>query len=300
MTRYCFLQLYAGIGLLLGLSACSLNGIFLHPYELNQKDAFKAYSEEKMDTLTLGFDSAYQPELKDSKSQPVELSYTVESRFFINSEGDSINAWLFEPDVNFNGTTLYFLHGNAGNMVYQYAFMLPFVKRGFKVFMIDYSGFGFSQGEATRAAAYMDATDGLNYLLRDSGVEFEKLLIYGQSLGGHLATVIANENQDRIDGLIIEGAFSSHKDVASDRVPVLGRIFTKEMYSAEKNIVHFKKPILVIHSLEDETIPFKHGERLFALANDPKEFYQIDKPHICGPLYYADSIASRMNRLLDY
>lgn len=299
MNKNCSFRIFSALAMLLVLGSCAMNGIFLHPYTLHENDRFSEYVEEKKDTLTLCFDETCQPSIIDSKKNRVELPYAMESRFFPNRVGDSINAWLFSPLENYNGVTIYFLHGNAGNIVYQYAFVTPFVKRGFQVFMIDYSGFGFSEGNATREAVYIDATDGLQYLLNDSGIRYDHLLIYGQSLGGHLSTVIANENQDKIDGLIIEGAFSSHKDVASDRVPVLGRIFTKEMYSGEKNIVGLKKPVLIIHSIEDETIKFKHGERLYSLANEPKEFYQIDKPHIYGPLYYADSIVSKMNKLIE-
>ena len=280
------------------LGSCSMNSIFLHPYPLKRSDRFSQFVEEKNDTLTLKFDERYQATIVDSKNQVQELEYSIESGFMKKSTGDSLNFWILEPKGNKNGTAIYFLHGNAGNLVYQYGFMTPFVKMGYTVFMIDYSEFGFSQGEATRNALYVDATLGLDYLINQSGIEYEHLLIYGQSLGGHLSVVIANENQDKIDGLIIEGAFSSHKDVASDRVPILGRIFTKETYSAEKNIINYKKPLLVIHSKEDETIPYKHGERLFTLANEPKQFYSIDHPHICGPLFYADSIAGLMRGML--
>lgn len=296
MSASNFSRLALALSLVSLISSCSLNSIFLHPYPLDRSDTFSQFVEEQNDTLTLKFDASYQTVLVNSKQEEVELSYSIESGFIRKNSGDSINFWLLEPKENKNGITLYFLHGNAGNLVYQFGFMTPFVKKGYTVFMIDYSAFGFSQGEATRKAVIEDAQLGLDYLINQSGVHYNNLLIYGQSLGGHLSVVIASQNQDNIDGLIIEGAFSSHKDVAADRVPVLGRIFTKELYSAEKSIVTYKKPLLVIHSTEDKTIPYKHGERLFSLGNEPKHFFFIDKPHINGPLYYADSIAALMDK----
>lgn len=280
------------------LSSCALNGIFLHPYKLHQEDKFSQFVAEKNDTLTLSFIEETQPVIHTSKGEGIQLNYSITSLFYLNSAGNNINAWLLKPHDYYNGTTIYFLHGNAGHLVYQYAFVTPFVKAGYQVFMIDYSGFGFSEGKATRKAVFQDAADGLDFLIHHPTIQFDKLLMYGQSLGGHLATVIANENQDKIDGLIIEGAFSSHKDIAAESVPLLGRIFTKEIYSAEKNISEYKKPLLIIHSTEDETIPFSHGESLFSLANEPKEFYVIDQPHIQGPLFYSDSIVAKMNRML--
>lgn len=280
------------------ISSCTLNKAFLHPWDLQQEDTLSAYVPETEDTLTLGFNEDLTVKITDSKGEPADLSYSIETIFFENRSGDSLYAWFIEPEENYNGTTIYFLHGNAANLAYQILFATPFVNAGYQVFIFDYSGFGFSQGKATRKAVKDDATDGLNYLLAREDIEYDHLLIYGQSLGGHLSVVIANENQDKIDGLVTEGAFSSHKDISASVVPVLGRIFTREMYSAEKNIVDFKKPILIIHSTEDERIPFDQGERLYELANEPKEFYAINKKHIRGPIYYADSITAKMARMV--
>lgn len=284
--------------ILLVISSCALNKTFLHPWDLNKDDKLSAYVPKVDDTLTLGFNDDLTTRITNSKGEDADLSYTIETIFFENRSGDSLHAWFIEPKEDYNGTTIYFLHGNAANLAYQVLFATPFVEAGYQVFIFDYSGFGFSQGEATRKAVKNDATDGLNYLLSRKDIEYDHLLIYGQSLGGHLSVVIANENQDKIDGLITEGAFSSHSDIAADVVPILGRIFTREMYSAEKNIVDFKKPILIIHSTEDERIPYEQGKRLYELANEPKELYTIDQRHIRGPLFYADSITAKMARMV--
>lgn len=284
--------------LFLIISSCVLNKTFLHPIVLEPGDQLSAYIPEADDTLTLSFNKDLTANVTNSAGETPDLPYSIETILFPNRSGDTLHGWFIEPDENYNGTTIYFLHGNAANIAYQYLFATPFVNAGYQVFIFDYSGFGFSQGEATRKAVKNDATDGLNYLLAREDIEYDHLLIYGQSLGGHLSVVIANENQDKIDGLVTEGAFSSHKDISASVVPFLGRIFTREMYSAEKNIVDFKKPILIIHSIEDTRIPFDQGERLYELANEPKEFYQIDKKHIRGPLYYADSITAKMARMV--
>ena len=108
---------------------------------------------------------------------------------------------------------------------------------------------------------------------------------------------MGKQNEVKIDGIVLEGAFSCHDDVAASRVGFLGRWFVGEKYSAKDSIPLIKKPVLVIHSISDETIPFKQGKKLFDVATEPKDFYQIDSTHILGPIYYADSIVSRMERL---
>lgn len=279
-------------------SSCALNKIFLAPHELSQDSSFNRYVEEYNDTLSLSFNEDKSPKIVDSKNKEIDLPYTIESLFFPNRNGTNLNAWLMGPKDEFNGTMIYFLHGNAGNIAYQFALATPFVERGYKVFMIDYSGFGFSEGKAKRKNVIIDANDGLKYLLERDDIDYERLLIYGQSLGGHLSAVVATQNQEHIDGVIIEGAFSSHKDIANEQVPLLGRLFTREMYSAKKNIGLCKKPVLIIHSTEDTRIPYHHGEVLYEAANAPKSMYTIDKPHVRGPLFYADSISLRMEQMI--
>ena len=285
--------------LTLFVSSCAFNKIFLHPFPLTRTDTYSEYVEEFEDTLTLSFQEDYSPVIKQSNNEIADLPYRINNHFFENSNGDSLNAWLIQPKENYNGTTIYFLHGNAGNIVYNYGLMEPFMKNGFQVFMIDYSGFGFSQGKSKRNSVLRDGQEGLDYLLSRKDIHYHKLLIYGQSLGGHLAAVVGTKNQSVIDGLIVEGAFSSHKDIANDRVPVLSRIFVREMYSAEKSIRNYKKDLLIIHSTEDKTIPYKHGERLYEVANEPKSLYTIDGRHVFGPLLYGDSIMLKMKEMVE-
>ena len=272
--------------------------MFLHPYELKTSDTFKEYAQEKKDTLELSFNSTHQPIIKNSKEQVTKLSYEIIGKDFVNTNGDSINAWLLKPK-KYNGITIYYLHGNAGNIVYNYPLMKSFAENGYQIFMIDYSGFGFSQGKAKRKNVLIDGNDGLDFLINCPEINYTKLIIYGQSLGGHLACVVATQNQDKIDGLVVEGAFSSHKDIANDMVPVLARIFVREIYSAEKNLINFKKPVLIIHSTEDKTVSYKHGERLFEIANNPKSLYSIKGRHVYGPLLYFDSISRKINTMLN-
>ena len=143
----------------------------------------------------------------------------------------------------------------------------------------------------------MDANSALDFLIARLTPE-QKLIIYGQSLGGHLSAVVAAQNPGKFNALVIEGAFSSHKDIANEQVALLGRMFTREMYSAEKSIPMVTAPVLIIHSTEDQTIPYAHGAHLFEVAQTPKSLYTIDKPHIRGPLYYLDSISARIDQML--
>lgn len=289
-------QLLFTVSIIFLLSSCAFNKLFLHPYPLTTSDQFDIALKEMDDSLTLRFNEDKSPEIYNRLQQPMnEIPFHLESILFENRNGDTLNAWLIEPREQSNGTLLYFLHGNAGNIVFNSGLALPFVEKGYRVFILDYSGFGFSQGKPTRKNVLSDANDGLKFIV--NRLNYTHLLIYGQSLGGHLAAVVGAQNQADIDGIILEGAFSSHSDIAANRVPILGRVFTREIYSGKKHIRKYTKPVLIIHSTEDETVPFELGEKLYEAANKPKEFYSIEKKHVRGPIHYADSIVAKMKRM---
>jgi fermentation-respiration switch protein FrsA (DUF1100 family) len=110
--------------------------------------------------------------------------------------------------------------------------------------------------------------------------------------------VVAAEHPDKIDALVIEGAFSSHRDIASHFRGGLARIGVSEPYSAEKRMEDVQDPVLVIHSVDDAVVPFDQGQRLFELAAEPKVFLEIDGPHLAGIATHGDAIDAAILRLV--
>ncbi|MBL7913661.1 MAG: alpha/beta fold hydrolase [Bacteroidia bacterium] len=286
------------------LSACSFNSMYLQPTELPEippgKEKVSITSKTKFDTTLVEFNTkTLQPTFLKSNNDTINFDFTIESVVFKSSSGNNLNGWLIKPKNITPTTTLLHFHGNAGFILSQYQAITPLLKFGFQAFVFDYSGFGFSEGKATRDNVLLDGNSALTYIKSREDVKGTKLIIYGQSLGGHLATVVAEQRQADIDALVIEGSFSSHKDIAAETAGFFGRILVSEKYSAYKSIQEYKKPLLVIHSTEDEIIPFEMGQKIFEHANTPKEFYEIKKCHICGPEFYADSISQKIINLLN-
>jgi len=284
------------------LEACALNGRFLSPEPIPITKTTATLKDHTNGTVfQVELDSLHQPTFKNDKGEVVDLGYAITSRSFPNERGHMLHAWYITPvRTASNGITILFFHGNSGNVATNYSMMLPFVERGYRIFVPDYSGFGFSEGKATRLHVKEDGAAALNYL-RNSGEATGTLILYGQSLGGHLAPCVAAEHQDQIDALVVEGAFSSHEDVAValSKLGFFARLVTREIYSAKRSIAKYTDPVLVIHSRDDGTIPFWMGERLYAAANQPKTFLPIDQCHVCGPFYYADSISAQMLRMVE-
>lgn len=281
------------------LTACSFNKMFLQPTKV-PAGAKKLTMKSATDTTLVQFTAdTYQPTFIKNGKDTINLDFSIESVVFESSNGNKLNGWLLKPKEATPTITLLHFHGNAGFLISQYQAMTPLIKYGFQIFVFDYSGFGFSEGKATRDNVLLDANSALSYVISRPDIKGTKLVIYGQSLGGHLSAVVAEQRQTEIDGLVIEGAFSSHKDIAAKTAGVFGRILVREKYSAYKFIRTYKKPVLVIHSTEDEVIPFRMGQKIFENANAPKTFYEIKKCHICGPEFYADSISFKIVNMLN-
>jgi dipeptidyl aminopeptidase/acylaminoacyl peptidase len=290
------------------LAACSFNKLYLQPTKLPQippdNEMITLTAHTKNDTTFVVYQTkTFQPTFLDTKNDTLRHDFTIESVVFQSENGNNLNGWLLKPKNFIPTITLLHFHGNAGCLLSlylsQYQSMVSLLEYGFQIFMFDYSGFGFSEGKATRKNVLIDGNSALTYLKNRDDVKNTKLVIYGQSLGGHLSAVVAQRREVDIEGLVIEGAFSSHKDISAKYAGFLGRMLVSEKYSAYKSIQTYKKPILVIHSTEDEIIPFKMGQKIFHNANEPKEFYEIKKCHICGPKFYADSISTKIENMLN-
>lgn len=284
--------------LLLSATSCSFNKIILHPEK--PPTAKQIVMQGANDTTVVHFGQNGEKVVitHNNNKDTIDPGYTIENVYFRNQNGDTLNGWLLKPSHQTASITLLHLHGNAGYLLSQLSFMSPFAKRGFQVFMFDYSGFGYSKGKASRYNILPNAMAALDYIQTRADVKNTHIVIYGQSLGGHFSTALAAKRQKDINGLVVEGGFTSIKAMASHKVPVIGPLLVKQGYRADKLIKEVHKPVLIIHSTEDHTIPFAMGKKIYENANAPKEFYQIQKPHIYGPVYYGDEIAEKIKKMV--
>lgn len=278
------------------LSSCSMDNMFLHPTVL-AKDTKQMPLSSNNNIVTFSGDN-HQPTFLNQAKDTLPYIFTVESVMFKSESGNMLNGWMLKPKGYKPTTTILHFHGNAGCLLSQYELIAPLLQNGFQVFMFDYSGFGFSEGKAKRKNVLKDGLSALDYLINRSDVSDTKLVIYGQSLGGNLSGVVAVKRQSDIDALVIEGAFSGHKDIAKHYAGSFAKMFVSEKYSSAEYIKDFNKPILVIHSTEDEVVPFVLGKKIYESANEPKEFFEIEKPHIQGNIYYSEEIAKKINLML--
>jgi hypothetical protein len=101
--------------------------------------------------------------------------------------------------------------------------------------------------------------------------------------------------------LVIEGAPSSHKDVAGSMFPLLrlpARLLVRERFSTYRSVRRYTKPMLVVHSREDEVIPHWMGKKTYLNANEPKKMLDITHKHLYGPIYHTNEILQKIDTLL--
>jgi uncharacterized protein len=197
----------------------------------------------------------------------------------LKSAGNTLTNWWIPGRKE--APVVLFLHGNATNISEAQEYVNLFRSKGLGVFLLDYRGYGLSEGHPSEGGTQADAEAAWQYLIAKKNLTPSQIIIYGHSLGGGVATGLAVKHPPA--KLIIEGTFTSVPDVAAEIYPYLPvRLMAHIKYPNLERIKQIKVPLLIIHSSDDEIIPFTHGEKLFAAANKPKTFYKAQGSHHSG------------------
>ncbi len=216
------------------------------------------------------------PELRGT---PADLGLPYESVYLETSDGERLAAW-WVPSESPRGVLL-FCHGNAGNISNRLDSIRIFNRLGLNLFIFDYRGYGESSGSPSERGIYRDVETAWNYLERSRRINPQKIVVFGRSLGGSIAAWISQAH--RPGALILEVAFTSLREAARDRVPgFFVNLFVPDQYPTVRYLTMVQCPLLIIHSRDDEIIPFHHGEALFAAARGDKELVVIRGSHNRG------------------
>ena len=201
--------------------------------------------------------------------RPHRASYTDDASIIklVTSDRTPISAKFYENKTAY--FTILFSHGNAEDI----GDIEPFIERlrdsGFSVLTYDYHGYGTSQGEPTEDNTYQDIDAAYTYLVDSKKIPSNRIILHGRSLGGGASVDLASRQP--VAGLIAESTF-----ISASRVLTGIQIFPFDKFENIKKIGSVHCPLLVIHGRRDATITFKHGENLFAAANEPKRSFWVD------------------------
>lgn len=221
---------------------------------------------------------------KDRGTTPREQNLAFEDLTLATQDGERLHAWFLPAAGEARGALL-LSHGNAGTIEDRIELARFFVEARVAVLLYDYRGYGLSSGSPSEAGTYADARAAWKELVERRGFAPERILLYGESLGGGVATELATEVKSA--GLVLHDTFTSLDDAAAFHYPWLPvRLLLRSHYDNLSKIGRVSTPVLVVHSPQDEVIPFAQAERLFAAAAEPKELLATAGSHN-GPSYLA-------------
>jgi len=210
---------------------------------------------------------------------PSDAGLNFEDVFLTAEDGTKIHAW-YVPRRGAE-TTLLFCHGNAGNISHRLPTLETFHHLGLNVLIFDYRGYGRSEGKPTEAGTYQDVAAAWDYLVQARGKRPGRIIVFGCSLGGAVAAHLAHEHTP--GALILESTFTSAPDLGARLYPFLPvRWLCRYSYDTRAIVGEIRCPILVIHSRDDDIVPFEFGQALFDAAGDDKQFLEIHGSHNSG------------------
>jgi pimeloyl-ACP methyl ester carboxylesterase len=191
------------------------------------------------------------------------------------ADGEHVIVWHVPPRQD-KPVIIYF-HGNGGALRYRVQRFLNLIGDGIGLVALEYRGYGGSSGHPTEAGLIADAEAA--YAFAAERYPVKQLVLWGESLGSGVAIALAAEKP--VGRIILEAPFTSAADVAAEHywfLPV--RLLMKDQFRSDLRIAKVSAPVMILHGVKDQVVPFSLGERLFELAHQPKRIVRfLDAGH---------------------
>jgi len=239
----------------------------------------------------------FEPD-KTLYAKPADFSFNVRDvglPVSLSSDaGQSLHGW-WVASAAWDAKVLLYLHGNDGNVSTSMGDIAPLRELGYAVFMLDYRGYGESEGSfPSEKTVYEDAEAAWIYLIDQRGISPAHLYIYGHSLGAAIGIELALHHPEAA-GLIVESGFTSLRDMAKlrKRYALLPMQLLNQRFDSIQKVSRLELPVLYIHGTADEIVPYAMGEQLFKASGGRKRFIAIggglhaNSAAVGGPLFRA-------------
>ncbi len=212
-------------------------------------------------------------------ASPNDIGLEFEDVSLVTSDNEHLHGW-YVPATNSKGAVLFF-HGNAGNISDRLDSIKIFHELGLDILIFDYRGYGQSTGKTTEQGTYLDALAAWNYLVNERGIAAGRIIVFGRSLGGAIGAWLGAQHTPA--AAIIESSFTSGVAMARRLYPFLPvRLITRLRYPVAEYASRLECPVLVVHSRDDEIIPFAMGQSIYTAVKQHKSFLELRGDHNNG------------------
>lgn len=239
----------------------------------------------------------YHP-TRQLEASAAELGRPFEDVLFKTRDGVELNGWFFPANPDSARGKMAFLncHGNGGNISHRLGLYQALLETGAAVLTFDYRGYGKSHGRPGEEGTYLDAQAAYHWL-RQKGFAGKNIIVYGESLGGGIASELCL--REETGGLILQSTFTSLPEIGAELYPWLPvRWMGRIKYDTRSKLPRLKIPVLVMHSRDDDLIGFRHSEQNFAAANEPKLFAELGGGHN-DPAWEASEFEPAIEKFLE-
>jgi len=203
---------------------------------------------------------------------PATLGLKAEILRLKTEDGETLLAWRVPPAPG-RPLILYF-HGNAGGLDLRVERFRAIAKAGMGFLAIEYRGYASSTGSPSERGLKLDGEAAYAAAVA-SGVAPERIVALGESLGSNVTVALAARH--KLGALVLDSPYSSIVDVAASAywfVPV--RALLRDPFRNDLLIGTIHTPTLIVHGSKDVVVPIRFGEKLFGLANPPKDFWRVE------------------------
>ncbi|KAF1987724.1 alpha/beta-hydrolase [Aulographum hederae CBS 113979] len=221
---------------------------------------------------------------RTSVPTPNQFQIQNASEFYLYTpDAVKLHAFLVKPSnaLRALNITILMFHGNAGNIGYR----LPIARilaeeLGCNVLLLQYRGYGYSEGNPNEKGLNIDAQTGLDWIRSRPDLKDSKIVIYGQSLGGAVGIGLVKNNllHGDITGLILENTFTSIRKMIPSAFPPARYLapLCHQIWPSEEMLAQIRDvPVLFLSGLKDEIVPPEHMKQLFEICKCPKVWHEL-------------------------
>jgi fermentation-respiration switch protein FrsA (DUF1100 family) len=196
---------------------------------------------------------------------PADIGLDYQEVWLDTEDGERLHAWWVPAETS--RASLLFFHGNAGNISHRLGSIRQFHDLGLDVFILDYRGYGRSSGKPSEQGLARDARAAWAHLSTRARGHPHRIVVFGRSLGGGVAAALAAEPDVRPAALILESTFTSVPDMGAELYPLFPvRLLSRIEFDTLGHIESLDLPVLIVHSPDDEIVPYHHAQTLQAAA----------------------------------